>query len=113
MFKKYCIETTRSWDEGIPFVVFVAREAAQESLSFSPAALVFGHTPRGPLKSLQEKFLSSTSSTLLNALDFVSKFHGRLRRAHSFAKNSLSSSQSIMKCRFDRSVVPRQFQVGD
>ena len=33
-----------------------AREVVQESLGFSPAELVFGHTLRGPLKAFQEKF---------------------------------------------------------
>ena len=113
MLRKYCLETAKSWDEGIPFVVFAAREAVQESLGFSPAALVFGHTPRGPLKSLQEKFLSSASSPQKNVLDYVSKFRERLHHAHTFAKKSMSSSQTVMKRRFDRSAVPRQFQVGD
>ncbi len=30
----------------------------QESLGFSPAELVFGHTVRGPLKLLSEQLLS-------------------------------------------------------
>ena len=34
----------------VPFVLFAIRETIQESLGFSPADLVFGHTPRGPLK---------------------------------------------------------------
>ncbi len=113
MLRKYCLETAQSWDEGIPFVVFAAREAVQESLGFSPAALVFGHTPRGPLKSLQEKFLSSVPSPPTNVLDFVSNFRERLHHAHSFARDSLSSSQAGMKRRFDRSAVPRQFRAGD
>ncbi|KAI3351357.1 hypothetical protein L3Q82_005905 [Scortum barcoo] len=33
----------RDWDEGVPLVLFAAREAVQESLGFSPAELVFGH----------------------------------------------------------------------
>ena len=34
-------------------MVFAVREAVQGSLGFSPADLVFGHTPRGPLKVLK------------------------------------------------------------
>lgn len=56
MLRKYCLEAKVDWDEGIPFVLFAAREAVQESLGFSPSELVFGHTPRGPLKSMKEKF---------------------------------------------------------
>lgn len=57
MLRKYCVETARNLDEGIPFVGFAAHEAVQESLGFSPAALVFGRTPRGPLKSLGKVFV--------------------------------------------------------
>lgn len=113
MLRKYCTETGLSWDKGIPFAVFSACEAVQESLGFSPAGLVFGHTPRGPLKSLQEKFMSSTSSPPINVLDFVCQFRERLHRAHLITRESLSYSQSAMKHRFDRSAVSQQFQVGD
>lgn len=85
MLRKYCIETAQTWDEGVPFVVFAAREAVQESLKFSPAELVFRHTPRGPLRSLQEKFMKSFPLT--NSLKFFR--------------------------RFDRSAVYQRFQVGD
>ena len=35
-------------------LLFAAREVTQESLGFSPAELVFGHTVRGPMKLLKE-----------------------------------------------------------
>ncbi|KAJ8033874.1 hypothetical protein HOLleu_24244 [Holothuria leucospilota] len=44
MLKTYCHDNERDWDEGIPFVMFAARESIQESLGFSPFELVFGHT---------------------------------------------------------------------
>ena len=86
MLRKYCVENEREWDEGIPFVLFAAREAVQESLGFSPAELVFGHTPRGPLKILHDQFLSLTASPSANVLDYVSQFQKRLHRANALAK---------------------------
>lgn len=41
MLKMY-YDTHHDWDEGIPFVLFAAREVVQESLGFSPVELVFG-----------------------------------------------------------------------
>ena len=113
MLRKYCLETGKSWDEGIPFVLFAAREAVQESLGFSPAELIFAHTPRGPLKSLRDKFMSSDSSPERNVLNYVSQFRERLHHANSLAKECLSASQTVMKRHYDRSAVPRHFQVGD
>ncbi len=51
-------ESGKGWDEGLPLLLFAVRETVQESLGFSPADLVFGHTVRGPLKMLKENWLS-------------------------------------------------------
>ena len=58
MIRTYCFDTEKDWNEGIHLLLFAARESVQESLGFSPFELVFGHTVRGPLKLLKEKFLS-------------------------------------------------------
>ena len=49
MLRAYCKEFERDWDERTPLLLFAAREVTQESLGFSPAELVFGHTVRGPM----------------------------------------------------------------
>ncbi len=56
----YCTETGRDWAEGLPYLMFATRETVQESLGFSPAELVFGHTMRGPLKLLSDQLLSQS-----------------------------------------------------
>ena len=73
MIRSYCFETEKDWDEGIHLLLFAVRESVQESLGFSPFELVFGHTVRGPLKLLKEKFLSQ-EDTPLNLLQYVSDF---------------------------------------
>ena len=49
LLKTYCKEFESDWDDGIPLLLFAVREVVQESLGFSSAELVFGHTVRGPL----------------------------------------------------------------
>lgn len=110
MLRKYCHDTGKNWDEGVPFVLFAIRDAKQESLGYSPA--VFGHNVRGPLKVLKEQFMSS-SSPKTNVLDFVSQCREHLHHASSWAKEALSSSWAGMKKWFDRKAVERQFQPGD
>ncbi|KAF7641118.1 hypothetical protein LDENG_00293400 [Lucifuga dentata] len=112
MLLKYCQETGKDWDEGLPFMLFAIRDSKQESLGFSPAELVFGHNICGPLKVLQEQFMSSSSSNT-NVLDFVSERRARLHNATTLAREALSSSQDSMKRRFDRKAVMRQFHPGD
>lgn len=114
MLKKYCVETNTSWDEGVPFVLFAVRETIQESLGFSPADLVFGHTPRGPMKVLKEHMLTEvSSSTPRNVLDYVNEMRERLHMACSLARESLSTSQERMKVQYDRKTKDRSFVPGE
>ena len=43
MMRSYCLENQKDWDEGIPLLMFAARESIQETIGFSPFELVFGH----------------------------------------------------------------------
>ena len=88
MMRIYSFETERDWDEGIHFLIFAARESVQESLGFSPFEIVFGHTVRGPLKLLKEKFFSSESHSI-NLLQYVSDFRAKFHRACELARANL------------------------
>ena len=112
MMKTYCFDTEKDWDEGLHLLLFAVRESVQESLGFSPFELVFGHSVRGPLKLLKEKFLSEDSQNL-NLLDYVSNFRTRLMKACELAKLNLKSSQKTMKNRYDLNAVEREFKPGD
>ena len=104
MIKSYCFDTEKDWDEGIHLLLFAVRESVQESLGFSPFELVFGHSVRGPLKFLKEKFLSN-DETPLNLLQYVSDFRNRLFRACEVARSNLKKSQGKMKARYDNHVI--------
>ena len=62
MLRAYCLQENKEWDEGLPLLLFAVRESVQASLGFSPFELVFGHTPRGPLKLLKEVWLTDDLS---------------------------------------------------
>ena len=100
MIRSYCFDTEKDWDEGIHLLLFAVRESVQEFLGFSPFELVFGHTVRGPLKLLKEKFLSNDDSSL-NLLQYVSDFKDRLSRACEAARTNLKSAQRKMKRWYD------------
>ena len=96
MIRSYCFETEKDWDEGIHLLLFAVRESVQESLGFSLFELVFGHSVRGPLKLLKEKFLSN-DETPLNLLQYVSDFRNRLSRACEVARSNLKTSRGKRK----------------
>ena len=112
MIRSYCFDTEKDWDEGIHLLLFAVRESVQESLGFSPFELVFGHTVRGPLKLLKEKFLSDDDSSL-NLLQYVSDFKNRLSKACEAARSNLKSAQIKMKLRYDENAQDRNFESGD
>jgi hypothetical protein len=72
MIRTFCLQYEKDWDDGVHLLLFAAREAVQESFGFSPFELVFGHTVRGPLKLVKEKWLDEHTDLIL--LDYVSKF---------------------------------------
>ncbi len=111
MLRKYCHNTGKIWDEGLPFTLVAIRDAKQESLGFNPSELVFGHNVRGPLKVLKEKFMCDSFKTTI--VDFVSQCKERLSQTTSLAKKALASSQSGMKEQSCRATVEQQFQPGD
>lgn len=113
MLRKFCSGSNREWDEGLPLLMFAVRETVQESLGFSPADLVFGHTVRGPLRLLREKWLADPASQSRNILDYVSSFREKLHKACELARESLAATQFRMKERFDRKTVARVFHPGD
>ena len=58
--------------------MFASHELIQEFLGFSPFELVFGHTVRGPLKFLEEKFLSEDDKSMNLLQNYVLDFHSKL-----------------------------------
>lgn len=56
-------------------------QCEKQSLGFSPAELVFGHTVRGPLKIVNEDLLSESDAVSCNVLDYVSRICERLHKA--------------------------------
>ena len=111
MMKAYCTTEGKDWDEGIPLLLFAARESIQESLGFSPFELVFGHLPRGPLKLFKECWLDDDPEK--SVLVHVSDVRERLRKAKEFALKNLKSAQHRMKVWYDKKARYREFNPGD
>ncbi len=85
----------------------------QESLGFSPFELVYGHSVRGPLKVIKEKWLSADDPPKYNLLEYVSEFKERLIQACALAQEKLKLSQVGMKTWYDRKARIRTFKPGD
>lgn len=86
--------------------------AKQESLGFSPFELVYGHTVRGPLKLLKDRWLLGEDNES-GLLDYVAKFKERLVQTWELARENLKISQDKMKTWYDKRSKARTFKPGD
>ena len=111
MLRCYCQEHEKDWDQGVPYVLFAARDAKQESLGFSPFELVYGHTPKGPLKLIKNSWIDNHQTE--NMLDYVARIKDRLWQATELAREHLKQAQLTTKGKFDRKAVAREFKPGD
>uniref|UniRef100_A0A3B3H3T2 Gypsy retrotransposon integrase-like protein 1 n=1 Tax=Oryzias latipes TaxID=8090 RepID=A0A3B3H3T2_ORYLA len=112
MLRVYCQEFGKEWDDGVPLLLFAAREVTQESLGFSPAELVVGHTVRGPLKLLKERWLEEPTCKT-DLMQYVCGFRSKLLRACELARKNLEKAQEKMKLRYDKHTQYRVFSPGD
>ena len=112
MMKRYCLENSKDWDEGIHLLLFAIRESVQESLGFSPYELIFGHHVRGPLTLLKERWLDDETNPI-NLLEYVQTFKERLQKASEMARENLKQSQHRMKVWYDKDAKIRSFNPGD
>ena len=111
MMKAFCLEHTEDWDEGVPLLLFAARDVAQESLGYSPFEMVFGHRVRGPLSLLSAQWINSDVN--INILDYVVKFKERLHETWAWAGKHLAATQDRMKTWYDRNARSRVFEPGE
>lgn len=77
MLRVYCVETGKDWADSLPLLLFAIRETVQDSLGFSPAQLVFGHSVGGPLRLLSEQLLEN-EVPLLPVTEYVDTLRKRL-----------------------------------
>ena len=112
MMRSYCLENQKDWDEGIPLLMFAARESIQETLGFSPFELVIGHAVRGPLKMLKESWLSVDEDPV-SLLEYVTTFKTQLMEAGELARKNLHQGQARIKVWYDEKARERTFDVGD
>ena len=112
MLHAHCLEHQKEWDQGLPFILFAAREAIQESLGFSPFEMIFGHSVRGPLKLIKERW---TENELLprTMTEYVAKMRKNLANARELARKYLRNTQRRMKKRYDKRTIVREFREGD
>lgn len=105
MFRTFYLENKKNWDEVVPFLMFIDREALQETTGFSPFEHAFEHSVRDPLKVLREDCMQE-NSTIERFSEYVTRFRTRhSSKACESARENLRSSQCKIKERYDQNAV--------
>jgi len=106
MMRTYCFD--KNWDKGVHLLLFAVCESIQDNLPFE---LAFGHSVRGPLKMLEEAWLSNKEPSSVNLLEHVVTFR-HLLQACELARQNLQRAQSRMKVWYDKRSRERNFKAG-
>lgn len=106
LLSTYCLEMQLDWEEGLPWLMLVAREVTQQSVGFSPNEQFFAHKARGLLAVLRDQWVDSEPPKKLS--EYVLGFRHRLSLAGELAGKCLSKKKL-----FDRYTEHRKFSVGD
>ncbi len=96
MMRAHCAESGKDWTDDLPLIFFAIRETVQESLGYSPAELIFGHTVRGLLNLLSKQLFADNVSLVLVS-EYVTSIRERLHKVCERARMNLAESQADMK----------------
>ena len=114
MLRKVSREEPREWDRYIPALLFAYRELPNETLGFSPFELMYGHSPRGPIGLLAEKWTGKeTEEEAQNVYQYVTDLKDRILTTCKLAQESADKKTDTYKYFADRKAKPRTLRAGD
>ena len=94
MIRWHCFDYDRNLDEGVHLFMFAVCKSIQDSLSFSPFELVFGHSVCDLLKMLKEAWMSDKEESSVSLLDYVATFRHHLFQACEVANQNFQQAQT-------------------
>ena len=114
MLKCMCSERPRDWDRYVSSLLFAYREAPQESLGFSPFALLYGRSVRGPMTILRELWTNEQpNNEIKTTYQCVIDLKDRLSETCDLAQRMLQNSSCRYKKYYDQRKRSRDLNIGD
>lgn len=112
ILRKYIVAFNTSWDDNLPYMLYVMRDTPCATLGFSPFELLFAHTVRGPLYLAREHMLGNPERCV-SVLQLVGDMREKLLKMWSIAADTLQDTQRKTKAWYDKRARHREFQLGD
>ncbi|KAK7092391.1 hypothetical protein V1264_008140 [Littorina saxatilis] len=114
MLRRVVDENCRDWDRYIPALLFAYRELPNESLGFSPFELLYGRTPRGPMKILEDLWTGEVKDPeVQTTYQYVFELRNKLSDTCRVAQEAAEAACTRYKSYHDKKAVKRSFHVGD
>jgi hypothetical protein len=99
----------RDWDERLHIFMLACRASTHETISTTPASMVFGRELHLPCDLLFRVPPDKEQSTTDNVVDLEDRLHD----IHHYARQHLKVASDRMKARYDRLGNSEGFQEGD
>lgn len=112
ILRKYAHTYSSSWDENLPYMLFVLRDLPSESTGFSAYELIFAHRVRGPL-SLVHSMLFESPENLVSLIELVGSLRQNLLACWQMAATNVEKSKTRTKIWYDKKARHRSYDVGD
>ena len=98
------------WDVYLPQLAGALRSSVNRSTGFTPNQLMLGRKVYQPVDIV---FPQNESENSDSADDYVSKLRQALRTSHEIARDTLKTTQEIMKRDYDLKIFEKQYKPGD
>jgi len=114
MLKRTCSGRPKDWDRYVDPLLFAYREVPQESLSFSPFEMLYGHSVRGPMSILKQLWTSEQEDPdVKSTYQYVIDLRERLQDTCDMAHQNLLKAQVKQKKYYDGRSKERSFKPGE
>ncbi|XP_070180343.1 uncharacterized protein [Littorina saxatilis] len=114
MLRRMVGENCRDWDRYISALLFAYRELLNERTGFSPFELLYGRTPRGSMKILEDLWTGEVKDPeVRTTYQYVFELRNKLSDTRRVAQEAAEAACTRYKSYHDKKAVKRSFHVGD
>ena len=113
----YAQQQPQSWDKEIQKLAFAIRTAVNETTGETPAFMMFGRDPRGPMDTIMGQPINeppiSTETDNRQIQEYRVNLISKLREAYNFIREHSEIEKLKQKARYDQRTTKRKYEEGD
>src|SRR3984885_5176657 len=112
--KKLIVEQPKEWDRFVDPLLFALRDSVHEGHGFTPFELVYGRSPRGPMRILRELWTKDeVTEEVRDECSYVEDLQNRIEETCKIAQIELEKSQKRSEKFYNRKAKYRSLEIND